>query len=91
LADKLCGCEIYYPEQNLIKRPSKLFSQELEYRGARSTVGNVLRAEKNSASKYPNEIRYGDNLVHYPPQAMLLCSKKVLNYAKRSIKRIKKI
>jgi len=32
---------------------------------ANATVGNLIEAEE--ASVYPNQIRYGDILRHYPP------------------------
>lgn len=34
------------------------------------TLGKLLGAESVGASKFPNEIRYGDSVKHYPVQLM---------------------
>ena len=50
------------------------------YRNA--TVGHLLEANKIGLSKYPDEIRYGDKLFHYPPLMMLKAATKSLEWAK---------
>lgn len=39
------------------------------------TVGTLLDSELSGGSVYPNEIRYGEVVRHYPPEAMLNCAK----------------
>jgi hypothetical protein len=41
------------------------------------TIGTLLESELSGGSVYPNEIRYGDTVRHYPPEAMLNCAKVV--------------
>jgi|TARA_R100000935_G_C2833557_1_gene166654 hypothetical protein len=36
-----------------------------------STVGEFLSSERDGASKYPNEVRYGDSVAHFHPRAAL--------------------
>lgn len=49
-----------------------------------STVGKLLTAEKYGASKYPNNIRYGDLLRHFPADAMLSVAEKVFEWSKEN-------
>lgn len=55
-------------------------AKSINFGEAQSTVGAILTATETS--KYPNEIRYGDNLYHYPPSVMLDTAKKVNEWAK---------
>jgi len=48
------------------------------YRNA--TVGTLLTPDLANASKYPNEIRYGDLVKHFNPIVMLNCARKVLEW-----------
>ena len=45
------------------------------------TVGTLLAAEEHGASQYPNEVRYGEEVRHYPPEAMLGAAKAILSWA----------
>lgn len=36
-----------------------------------STVGEFLSSEADGASRYPNEVRYGDSIAHFHPKAAL--------------------
>jgi len=49
------------------------------------TVGHLLSGEENGASKYPNKIRYGEQLIHFPPLIMLNCATKVCEWVKKRI------
>jgi hypothetical protein len=44
------------------------------------TIGALLESELSGGSVYPNEIRYGDTVRHYPPEAMLSCAKVVRDW-----------
>ena len=48
-----------------------------------ATVGSLLEAENCGASQYPNQIRYGDSLKHYPPGVMLATAGSLLAWAKQ--------
>nr|MBV6629286.1 hypothetical protein [Oceanococcus sp. HetDA_MAG_MS8] len=54
-----------------------------EDRGAKSTVGAFLNSENRGASKYPNEVRYGDRLMHFPPTAALSAATLIVDWARR--------
>ena len=45
-----------------------------------ATLGNLLTANDLGFSQYPNQIRYGDSLRHYPPEMMLKAAKKTLEW-----------
>lgn len=55
----VAGSEQYVPASRLRACPLVLGSAE-------STVGTVIDAERQGASKYPNQVRYGDLLHHFP-------------------------
>ena len=55
-----------------------------------NTVGNLLSCEEQGASKYPNEIRYGELIQHFPPLLMLDCASKVCEWARDNIAIIKR-
>ena len=46
-----------------------------------ATVGSLLEAESEGASKYPNEVRYGPLPRHFPSDLMLECAVKVVEWA----------
>ncbi len=62
---------------------SRLRSCTLEHGEARSTVGNVIDAESQGASQYPNQVRYGDLLRHFPPGVVTQMSAKVAAFARQ--------
>ncbi len=40
-----------------------------------ATIGTLLTGEQEGASIYPNQIRYGNDLKHFPPEMMLEAAK----------------
>lgn len=44
------------------------------------TVGTLLASDLAGGSVYPNQIRYGEVVKHYPPEAMLNCAKIVSDW-----------
>lgn len=46
-----------------------------------ATIGNLIESECKGASKYPNEIRYGSTLRHFPPELIFECAVKVVEWA----------
>lgn len=62
---------------------SRLCSLTLDHKEARSTVGDVIDAESQGASQYPNEVRYGDLLRHFPPEVVAQMAAKVAAFARQ--------
>lgn len=60
----------------------RLRSCSLEYGAAKATIGTVIEAENHGASKYPNQVRYGDLLRHYPPEVVAQMASKVAAFAR---------
>lgn len=69
---------------------SRLLSQEVIKNTGNGTVGALLEAETLGASKYPNDIRYGDLIKHFPPLVMLECATVVSRWAEQNINLIKR-
>lgn len=69
---------------------SRLLSQAVIKNTANGTVGALLEAESLGASKYPNDIRYGDLITHFPPLVMLECATVVSRWAEENINSIKR-
>ena len=61
---------------------SRLRSVTIDKRYANSTVGTLFEAECRGASNYPNQIRYGDSLKHYPPELILKTAKAITAWAR---------
>jgi hypothetical protein len=57
---------------------------EITEGSATATIGNLFRDDDQiPKSKYPNEIRYGENLIHYRPDTMLNAAKALLVWARK--------
>lgn len=69
---------------------AKLLSQEVDPNIGNGTVGALLKGEEQGASKYPNEIRYGELVRHFPPMLMLSCASKICEWSKENISKIKR-
>ena len=85
LLKELGGCKIELPiiKDFLLWVPAtRLRSVTVGERFANATVGTILTAEQNGASKYPNEIRYGEAIRHYPPKLVLETAIRVTEWAK---------
>lgn len=48
---------------------------------AMSSVGAILDSEDVKLSQYPNEIRYGNTVIYFPPEAMLETARQLLAWA----------
>ena len=78
-----CKVEIAIVKDFLAWVPAtRLRSVTVDNRFANATVGTILSAEEKRASKYPNEIRYGDAIRHYPPKLVLETAIRVTEWAK---------
>lgn len=92
LVKDLCLCDIVGTGIDGSKpyTGAKLLSQIVDPCIGNGTVGALLKCEEQGASKYPNEIRYGDLVKHFPPMLMLDCASIVCDWSERNIFRIRK-
>lgn len=49
-----------------------------------ATIGKLLTGEEHEASKYPNELRYGDHVKDYPPELKLKAARALLVWARKN-------
>lgn len=56
----------------------------IRHGAAEITVGKILEAEGKGASKYPNQVRYGSLLKHYPPSVVADAAKAVADFAQEN-------
>jgi len=61
---------------------SRLRGRSIKHGPARTTVGAVLDAESQGASQYPNKVRYGDVLRHYPAEVVAKMASEVVAFAR---------
>lgn len=88
LAKEICNCHL---TERTINNSKPLSASRLLSKPAQnSTVGAVLHAESAGASKYPDEIRYGELISHINPLEMLACAKETSKWAKENISCIKR-
>lgn len=85
LLGDLCQCEI---DVGYRRPASQLLSVTVDHRYSNATVGTLLQAE--GASRYPNEIRYGGRVYHYPPTLMLKAAKLALAWANEHFETVRK-
>lgn len=60
---------------------SRLRGCPLKHSAAESTVGAVLDAGSQGASTYPNQVRYGDVLRHFPAEVVAQMASKLAAFA----------
>jgi len=85
LSNDLCGCEVeveIVPGSRMFVSAARLRSNEVAYENTKITVGRVLNAEKEGASIYPNEVRYGESFSHFPPSVLVGTAKAIATFAK---------
>jgi hypothetical protein len=84
LLTDLGRCEIEVevtPDCHRYVSASRLRARELRYDEAMSTVGAVIDAERDGASAYPNQVRYGNVLTHFPATVVAQMSAEVSAFA----------
>jgi hypothetical protein len=62
---------------------SRLRACPLKHGDGESTVGAVIDAESQGASTYPNQVRYGDVLRHFPAEVVAQMATKVSAFARK--------
>jgi len=85
LMNELDRCKVQTPivRDFLVWVPAtRLRAITVDNRFANATVGAILNAEERGASSYPNKIRYGNIVQHYPHQLVLETAILVLDWAK---------
>lgn len=81
LLKEIGDCEIYKDLTTSCPRwvrATGLRSITIDTSFSNATVGTLLTAERNGASIFPNQIRYGDKITHYPPEVMLEVAKAIV-------------
>jgi hypothetical protein len=63
---------------------SRLRAKTLKHGDAEITVGAVIDTEPNTTSQYPNQVRYGDQLRHYPPEVVSQLATRVVTFAREN-------
>ena len=61
---------------------SRLRACTLKDGAAESTVGNVIEAESQGASTYPNQVRYGDVLCHFSASVVAQMAERTSAFAR---------
>lgn len=86
LLTDLGKCEVEVevtPDNRMFVPATRLRSCSLRHGDAEVTVGAVIDAESLGASIYPNQIRYGDVLRHYPPDVVAQMAVSVAAFARQ--------
>lgn len=84
-----CKVEVPIVKVFLAKVPAtRLRAVKVDERFTNATVGTILSAEEKGASKYPNEMRYGSVIRHYPYQLVLKTAVKVTEWAQQHSNKI---
>jgi hypothetical protein len=79
-----CDIEVEVVAGNYQRVPaSRLRACSIQHQDTSTTVGAVIDAESQGASAYPNQIRYGDLLQHYPPEVVAEMASKVAEFARK--------
>jgi HEPN domain-containing protein len=85
LLKDLGQCEIQeevVPGQLKSVSASRLRAKTLQQGEAKVTFGAIIDTKPNQASKYPNEVRYGEQLRHYPPAVVAQMASTVVAFAR---------
>jgi hypothetical protein len=78
-----CEIEVEVANSRFMWVPaSRLRAVTIDANYNNATVGTLLEAEAIGASRYPNQIRYGESFRHYPPEMIMKMAIKVVAWAK---------
>jgi len=69
---------------------AKIRAVEVGDESGKVTVGKILDAEAQGASIYPNQIRYGPLLRHYPAEVVVIMAGEVVAFAEMHWSTIRK-
>lgn len=62
---------------------AEIRSLNIQYNVHQINMGTIIEAEKHGASKFPNEIRYGDNVQDVAPEILAPASLMLASWANR--------
>lgn len=80
LIEEISLCDFVVPEE-FDYEPIAIRTLTVQSGAPNGTVGEVLASQAaRQASRYPNEIRYGEDLKHFPPEVMLECARQVRDW-----------
>jgi HEPN domain-containing protein len=85
-------CEVQIeiaPGRLIWDKATRLRAVTIDPNYANATIGTLLEAEKTGASKYPNQIRYGNSLKDYPPEMVLKMASEIISWANQHWNRIR--
>lgn len=68
---------------------TEIRSLTIDNKYSNATLGHLLSGEDSSASVYPNQIRYGSSLTHYPPEIMVEVAKIAFSWANKYSEKIR--
>ncbi|MEX2500581.1 MAG: hypothetical protein WD397_17080 [Wenzhouxiangellaceae bacterium] len=90
LLTDVCHCEIPDSRLGNFNSAAGLLAVQPISEAPNATVGKVLDAERDGASRYPNEVRYGDLIKHYSAPHVLDCAKAVSKWVRANMDSIRK-
>ena len=85
LMNELCWCQIKRDIGGGHLRwcaASHVLAIPVDKRYSDATIGKILSGEEFGASRYPNQIRYGDHFTDFQPELILQAAIELLNWAK---------
>lgn len=86
LLELLGQCELQKDIGNGVMRSvnaSRIRAVTVDANYDNATVGTLLTGEEEGASVYPNQIRYGDAIEHYPPEVVLAAATLAFSWVKK--------
>jgi len=86
LLEDLGRCQIHVeitPGQVRWVSASRLRAVTINPNYGNAKVGTLLEAEDAGASRYPNQVRYGESFRHYPPQVIVKMASEIVKWAKQ--------
>ena len=89
LLSDLCHCETKDSEVGTWRSAAHIQSISPIPGAELATVGRLLDAESEGASKYPSSIRYGELIKHYDSVHMLECAKAVAEWVRKHMAAIR--
>lgn len=92
LLDSLGGCKVeveIVPGNLRWVSASRLRGKVVDSVYGDATVGAMIEKAAKEASTYPNSIRYGEAIQHFPPELVLKMANTILQWAKENIDKIK--
>lgn len=84
LLSEVCRCEVNsnlsLPHESWVSAV-RIRAIRVQLADAESTVGEIVESSEKDASKYPNQIRYGSGLRHFPPEALAQTALRIVEFA----------